>query len=658
MGSSLRASHEEEINNLGLANSNSNNNPMSNVVSRVIFTTFSVLILLTILSTLALMSTHVSADPISTTSSATASVNVSAACTMSASIATGEEHTKTINAGTFTGDIGLTTISTICNDNGGYAIYAIGYSNDSYVDTDLGRHTDLIYSNSTAGATTNNIATGTAQTGNTSSWSMKLAAIGTAAQATTPTIAGSASDPHKQTGDTDYSNYAAVPTTYTKVAYLPNSTMDPDDPTTSSTTSSLTTTYGVYAHPAQAAGTYNGKVRYTLVHPSTQQANLNLYDTVARMSKGKQSPDDLRAVITEDNSGVYEYDPDTYGVASDASNTYPIYYYRGILDETYVDSDELGSVGSSGDGELYPNYVRLGNNTCWRIVRTTGSGGVKMIYNGLWNSTDGTCANSWNSASIGAASYNKGNPATVGDDDYGTLGFVVYVGYNYSNAYAYNHTEHTELVNNSLLFGNEVSSNARAKTENWYANNMTNYTNKLESGAGWCNDRTTSANPSIDDTTTPYSLSPSGGFMFGSGYRNIEIGGTLSLTCPNITGSDLLTVSNGLGYPIALLTEDELALIGSGVGGYFHPDPTTVTDRSSNYSFDSYIGSGNSFWSLSPLRRDTDGKVVNFAIYGGRFSGNYRISGSHDIRPAISLIHSTSIISGSGTAEDPWLIAE
>lgn len=32
------------------------------------------------------------------------------------------------------------------------------------------------------------------------------------------------------------------------------------------------------------------------------------------------------------DSGVYRYDPATYGAASGASNDYAIYYYRGILE--------------------------------------------------------------------------------------------------------------------------------------------------------------------------------------------------------------------------------------------------------------------------------------------------------------------------------------
>ena len=35
------------------------------------------------------------------------------------------------------------------------------------------------------------------------------------------------------------------------------------------------------------------------------------------------------------NSGVYKYDSTYFGEASDAANTSDVYYFRGILDQTY-----------------------------------------------------------------------------------------------------------------------------------------------------------------------------------------------------------------------------------------------------------------------------------------------------------------------------------
>ena len=58
-----------------------------------------------------------------------------------------------------------------------------------------------------------------------------------------------------------FSSYHIVPSTYTKVA-----TLTPI--TTTNQNSSFGATYAAYAAGTQTAGTYNGKVKYTLVHPA------------------------------------------------------------------------------------------------------------------------------------------------------------------------------------------------------------------------------------------------------------------------------------------------------------------------------------------------------------------------------------------------------
>ena len=178
-------------------------------------------------------------------------INVPVSCSMSASGT--DSHTANVNNGQTTGNIGTTNLKVICNDNSGYAIYAIGYTDDTYGKT--------VLTSSTLGST-HDIATATTVTTGTSSWAMKLAAVsGTYA----PIIAGSTGDSLKQTGDPDFSDYTAVPEEYTKVAYHTSST----DTGTNATGSNLTTTYRAYISPSQPAGTYVGQVKYTLVHPYT-----------------------------------------------------------------------------------------------------------------------------------------------------------------------------------------------------------------------------------------------------------------------------------------------------------------------------------------------------------------------------------------------------
>ena len=165
-------------------------------------------------------------------------INVPVSCSMSATGNT--SHNATVQNGATVSDIGTTNIKVICNDNSGYAIYAIGYTDDTYGKT--------VLTSSTLGSTHDVITSSTVTTG-TSSWAMKLTSqTGTYA----PTIV------------TDYASYHAVPQEYTKVAYLTAST----DTGTNATGSNLTTTYRTYISQTQPAGTYVGQVKYTLVHPS------------------------------------------------------------------------------------------------------------------------------------------------------------------------------------------------------------------------------------------------------------------------------------------------------------------------------------------------------------------------------------------------------
>ena len=183
--------------------------------------------------------------------SAAASVIVASACTFTSTVDTA--HTASVSASSYVANIGLTTFSTVCNDAGGYAVYAVGYTDSTIGNNVLAANIGGVVS------PTDNIATGTAESGNTSNWAMKLNSVTNAGLA--PIITGEA------VGDTeDFTDYHNVPATYTKVAQLSSSTgvVAP---------SSFQATYAAYVAGDQPAGIYSGKVKYTLVHPATAVPN-------------------------------------------------------------------------------------------------------------------------------------------------------------------------------------------------------------------------------------------------------------------------------------------------------------------------------------------------------------------------------------------------
>ncbi len=193
------------------------------------------LVAATTLSAFILSSTTVNAE----TYTKSALIRVSSACTMSGAVATA--HTATVNGGTYTPDIGESVLTTVCNDSGGFAVYAIGFTNEM--------DGNNVMEHSTNPSAT--IATGTATSGQTSNWAMKLTPHQNGDN--TPTI------------ENGYDSYSVVPSDYIKVASYPSATAE-------SASVSFKTYYAVYVSRQQTSGTYNGKVKYVLVHPANGEA--------------------------------------------------------------------------------------------------------------------------------------------------------------------------------------------------------------------------------------------------------------------------------------------------------------------------------------------------------------------------------------------------
>lgn len=230
---------------------------MNKLMNKVECPLFLFSISLTILSGYILSDSQTSAT---TDSSDHIRIAVSAACTLSNVGST--THASEIINGTYTSDIGTTTLKALCNDGDGFSIYAIGYTNEEEGNTNL------------VGNTLNqNIITGTATSAGSSdisNWAMKIGTV----TSPTPTypiiIAGSSADTLKEQGDPDFSDYTSIPSTYTKVAYRTSGT-DVNATGYTATGSTLTTTYAVYIAKMQITDTYQGKVKYTFVHPASEE---------------------------------------------------------------------------------------------------------------------------------------------------------------------------------------------------------------------------------------------------------------------------------------------------------------------------------------------------------------------------------------------------
>ena len=276
-------------------------------------------------------------------------------------------------------------------------------------------------------------------------------------------------------------------------------------------------------------------------------------------------------------------------------------------------------------GAVKNNYVEFANK-CWRIVRITGDGSIKIIlHNDNTTGVSSPCSSANNSSSAAFAKYN--------DTDY-TTSFNpnsvdnAYLGFMYGTTGASDYTSAHANTNKSTILTN---------LETWYINNLTSYSDKLADTI-WCNDKSTS---------------DSGYYVFESyygAYDRINTNPNPSLICPadknngnlsKLTVKDKINGNGALSYKIGLLTVDEMAFAG-------------CIYRTSNANV--YLqenASSNNWWIMTPDRyknhayiwmASTDSALLTYAAYY-----------SYGLRPAISLTSSVTA-SGTGTSEDPYIV--
>ena len=342
----------------------------------------------TVLSGVVLSSARVSADEPSTSNSATASVTVASACTMTSSL--DSAHTATVSPNQYKDEIGQTTFKVVCNDAGGFSIYAVGYTGNKIGDTNS---TKLV-----GKTTSGTIATGTAKSGDISNWAMKI------------TPSGSSFTP---IADNGFNNYSAVPSEYTKVAHFTGPT-DSGDQATGST---ITTTYASFVSGSEAPDTYEGKVKYTLVNPASStpaqpmpcEANKICYNANAANIEGqmgKQAP--TSSQITNGISlwapnfkrvgygfagwnTEYDYSGETYGpnqtitIPTDMSKGLPLYAMwvksEGTLQNwdgcSSMSTGEVTALTDNRDNDTYA-VAKLADNKCWMIENLRLDDGVDL----------------------------------------------------------------------------------------------------------------------------------------------------------------------------------------------------------------------------------------------------------------------------------------
>ncbi len=388
---------------------------------------------------------------------------------------------------------------------------------------------------------------------------------------------------------------------------------------------------------------------------------------------------DFSAVSSDTNGkGIYE-------IASTKNNPYPIYYYRGAVDN---------------------NNVKFGG-FCWKAIRSTDTGGVKMIYNGEPDGS-GNCTNTTGTnTQIGTSKFNTNRNS------------VVYAGYMYGIVYSYS-SKTTSDMNISYVYGNDVTysggtytltntmtstgtwsndyntlnnyhytcfttgttcssvyylyytnsstgtryitltggkkvgdaldemfnasnlntteSTIKTQIDNWYNTNLSNFNSYIEDTI-YCNDR------SIIEFNgwEPNGYSHNTQLKFGP-QKRLSSTHIPSLVCNRAL--DKFTVSSFIGngaltYPVGLLTSDEVMYAGG-------------KENKNNSTY--YLYTNQRYWTLSPNYFYNGYVNHNIFVDSNGNIGYFDINYSYGVRPVISLKSTDIVESGDGTSTNPYVI--
>ena len=281
-------------------------------------------------------------------------------------------------------------------------------------------------------------------------------------------------------------------------------------------------------------------------------------------------------------------------------------------------------------GAVTNNYVEFANK-CWRIVRVGGDGSVKLIlHNDNPTGAANPCDAANNSASAAFAHYNGSTYTSRFNENYDDN---AYIGFKYGTPGSSKYETTHANTNKSTILTN---------LETWYTNNLKTYESVIDDTV-WCNDKTNVTDTSYD----PWGWTPNGyGYgknvtYYGATQRLISTNGRTGGTGPSLKCNSGLSKINS---KVGLITADELAY-----AGYAAALKNTTTYLQENATDTDWL-------SLSPS--------VFFSVYAFVWSvnggsgdfGNYSVNSDGGVRPAISLIISTTISGGTGTSEDPYVV--
>ena len=335
-------------------------------------------------------------------------------------------------------------------------------------------------------------------------------------------------------------------------------------------------------------------------------APINLYNMI------KNNADTTTVIDYKVRSGVSGTNGIYTTTATDGN--IPVYYYRG-------DADKV-------------NNNIIFNNMCWKIIRTTEIGGVKIIYNGT--PTDGKCENqTGETTQIGISAFN-----TNYNDN-------AYVGYMYGTA---------ESTTYAATHANTNNSTIKTYIDNWYSQKFDDITtNKLEDTV-FCNDRSTKAYDANTIGNTSYSSYRDLGYginttFYGVAHRASYFSNNPNpnLICTNLNDKFTIDSKNGNGKltnPVGLITLDEVVLAG------FNTNASNTGDYQDTTN---YLYTNSNYWTFSPVEMNNYGSATVGIVYSAGVVNTNGVNYALGVRPVVSLVSGT-LVTGSGTSTNPYVV--
>ena len=328
--------------------------------------------------------------------------------------------------------------------------------------------------------------------------------------------------------------------------------------------------------------------------------------TVSNLAETILAKNEVKTPITTPGAAISTADEALLASAEDDYGT--SYYFRGAVTN---------------------NYVEFANK-CWRIVRVSGDGSVKLIlHNDNKTGVANPCDAANNSASAAFARYSGETYKSAFNTNYNDN---AYVGFKYGTVGAGDY---------ALTHANTNKSTILTNLEAWYNDNLSTY-EKVIDDTVWCNDKT-----NVTDTSyNPWDYSNVTGLGYGTNVtyygatqRLVGTSGSAGGTGPSLKCNELSKITSKVG----LITADELAY-----AGYAYAQNNTTTYLQENAT-DTY------WWSLSPDSfSGSDASVCYVIGSGGRF-GVISVDDAGGVRPSISL-KSTTNVTGEGTSDKPYKV--